>query len=244
MYAARGYHVLFVASRGTAGSGGDFDPMRTRAPPATTWSLDTAHRFRAGSRIRLIVAGGSFPQYARNLGTGENPVTGATLRRPGTRSRWARPAWPCRALRSESPPPIGHSWSPGPSAGYEVLGEVGRGSAATVLRVRRIADGASYALKILTADAGSGPAALCREAALLAGVDHPGVVQVHEVGAAAGRPYLVMDLVDGQPLARLLDRRRAPARTGSSRSRSTWRRPCPPSTAPRWCTGTSNRTTS
>ena len=93
----------------------------------------------------------------------------------------------------------------GPVAGYEVLGEVGRGSAATVLRVRRIADGATYALKILTADAGSGPAALCREAALLAGVDHPGVVQVHEVGAAAGRPYLVMDFVDGQPLARLLD---------------------------------------
>ncbi|MFD0521194.1 CocE/NonD family hydrolase [Paractinoplanes durhamensis] len=28
-YAARGYHVLFVASRGTAASGGDFDPMRT-----------------------------------------------------------------------------------------------------------------------------------------------------------------------------------------------------------------------
>jgi len=28
-YAARGYHVLFVASRGTADSEGDFDPMRT-----------------------------------------------------------------------------------------------------------------------------------------------------------------------------------------------------------------------
>ena len=52
-----------------------------RAPgPTTLTLLDTAHGFRAGSRIRLIVAGGSFPQYARNLGTGENPVTGATLR--------------------------------------------------------------------------------------------------------------------------------------------------------------------
>ena len=28
-YAARGYHVLFVSSRGTAASDGDFDPMRT-----------------------------------------------------------------------------------------------------------------------------------------------------------------------------------------------------------------------
>ena len=31
-----------------------------------------AHRFAAGSRIRLIIGGGSFPRYARNLGTGES----------------------------------------------------------------------------------------------------------------------------------------------------------------------------
>ena len=33
-----------------------------------------AHRFRAGMRIRLIIAGGSHPHYARNLGTGEPPL--------------------------------------------------------------------------------------------------------------------------------------------------------------------------
>jgi putative CocE/NonD family hydrolase len=41
---------------------------------------DTAHRFRAGHRLRLLVAGGSHPQFARNLGTGENPGTGAALK--------------------------------------------------------------------------------------------------------------------------------------------------------------------
>ena len=40
-----------------------------------------AHRFRAGSRIRLLVAGGSHPRFARNLGTGEPPATGDRLRR-------------------------------------------------------------------------------------------------------------------------------------------------------------------
>ena len=35
-----------------------------------------ANRFRAGSRIRLSVAGGSHPRFARNLGTGEPPSTG------------------------------------------------------------------------------------------------------------------------------------------------------------------------
>jgi putative CocE/NonD family hydrolase len=32
---------------------------------------ETAHRFRAGHRIRLQVSGGAHPRYARNLGTGE-----------------------------------------------------------------------------------------------------------------------------------------------------------------------------
>ena len=39
-----------------------------------------AHRFRAGSRIRVLVAGGSHPRFARNLGTGEPLSTGSRLR--------------------------------------------------------------------------------------------------------------------------------------------------------------------
>ncbi|MGE2717792.1 CocE/NonD family hydrolase [Mycolicibacterium litorale] len=37
-----------------------------------------AHRFRAGSRLRLMIAGGSHPRFARNLGTGEPPISGRT----------------------------------------------------------------------------------------------------------------------------------------------------------------------
>jgi len=47
--------------------------------PVTITLRDIAHRFRAGHRIRLLIAGGSHPQYARNLGTGANPGTGAEL---------------------------------------------------------------------------------------------------------------------------------------------------------------------
>ena len=43
----------------------DFDPI--------------AHRFRAGHRIRLLIAGGSFPRFARNPGTGEPLATAAEL---------------------------------------------------------------------------------------------------------------------------------------------------------------------
>lgn len=38
-----------------------------------------AHRFAAGSRIRVLVAGGSHPRFARNLGTGEPAVSATTM---------------------------------------------------------------------------------------------------------------------------------------------------------------------
>lgn len=38
-----------------------------------------AHRFPAGSRIRLLIAGGSHPRFARNLGTGEPLISGQRL---------------------------------------------------------------------------------------------------------------------------------------------------------------------
>ena len=40
-----------------------------------------AHRFAAGHRLRLLVAGGAHPRYARSFGTGE-PIADATWGRP------------------------------------------------------------------------------------------------------------------------------------------------------------------
>ncbi len=60
---------------------------------------DTAHRFRAGSRIRLLIAGSWFPRYARHLGTDE-PVLTAREAKPAThavrygRSRLLLPVGP------------------------------------------------------------------------------------------------------------------------------------------------------
>ncbi len=90
--------------------------------------------------------------------------------------------------------------------GIQVLGELGRGAQSVVYRVRR--DGSDFAAKILLSRVGSpaGAASVLfrREAALLAWVNHPGLAAVHEVGEAAGRPYLVMDLIDGDDLAVLV----------------------------------------
>jgi len=38
-----------------------------------------AHRFAAGSRIRVLIAGGCHPRFARNLGTGEPAATGQRM---------------------------------------------------------------------------------------------------------------------------------------------------------------------
>ncbi len=54
-----------------------------------------AHRFAAGSRIRLSIAGGSYPRFARNPGTGEPVWTASrlvpTTHEIGTRSRLTLP---------------------------------------------------------------------------------------------------------------------------------------------------------
>src|ERR1700750_670401 len=86
-----------------------------------------------------------------------------------------------------------------PIPGIDLREEIGRGAHAVVYRARRY--GVDYAVKVLRAPVFSEASAMPafrREAALLACVDHPGVVAVHEVGLVQGRPYLVMELVRGQ----------------------------------------------
>ena len=41
--------------------------------------MSIAHRFAPGSRIRVLVAGGCHPRFARNLGTGEAPISGSRI---------------------------------------------------------------------------------------------------------------------------------------------------------------------
>jgi serine/threonine protein kinase len=81
--------------------------------------------------------------------------------------------------------------SPPPQvAGFEVLAELGRGADSVVYRVRRAADGHEYALKVrrnAPTDGDVAATAFRREAALLAGVGHPDLTPIHEVGAVDGR---------------------------------------------------------
>lgn len=116
-----------------------------------------------------------------------------------------------------SPPALHTTFVDGrdqPIPGLTIHEELGHGTQAVVFRARRY--GVDYALKVLRASVFSEASALTsfrREAALLACVDHPGVVSVYEVGLVHGRPYLVMELVHGQTLAEAMLTRLSEAKT-------------------------------
>ena len=57
------------------------DPERlTDVPTTATLELDAcAHRFAAGHRLRLLIAGACHPRFARNLGTGEPAESGTRV---------------------------------------------------------------------------------------------------------------------------------------------------------------------
>jgi uncharacterized protein len=62
----------------------------------------TAHRFKQGHRIRLQVASGAFPQWDRNLGTGE-PLTTATAMRVADQQVHHDPARPSAIVLPVTP---------------------------------------------------------------------------------------------------------------------------------------------
>jgi WD40 repeat protein len=90
------------------------------------------------------------------------------------------------------------SWPDFP--GYEVLGVLGRGGMSIVYEARQNSLGRTVALKMLLE---GGPVELKRiqaEAAALARLSHPHIVQVHEVGESKGRPYISLEHLAGGTL--------------------------------------------
>ncbi|MEV6064521.1 serine/threonine-protein kinase [Nocardia asteroides] len=91
-------------------------------------------------------------------------------------------------------------------AGYRIEGVLGRGGMGTVYRARHPRLPRTVALKVLDQAVSADPELRRRfeqEAAIVAGLDHPGIVGVFDRGSDRGFLWISMPFVDGTDAARL-----------------------------------------
>ena len=97
--------------------------------------------------------------------------------------------------------------------GYRIAGLLGRGGTAVVLRGERESDGLAVAIKLISPRVESQPTAAARfqrETRSAVKVEHPHVVRCFGAGTVNGRPYLVLELMDGGDVRALLRNARGP----------------------------------
>ena len=102
-------------------------------------------------------------------------------------------------------PQAGHAQPSIP--GYEIVGELGRGGMGVVYKAVQTGLKRLVALKMILAAEHAGPterARFRREAEAVAQLQHPNIVQIHEVDEHHGLPFFSMEFVEGGNLAQQL----------------------------------------
>ena len=95
--------------------------------------------------------------------------------------------------------------------GYEILGVLGRGGMGVVYRARQLKANRIVALKMIRAVEHASPHERLRfqiETEAVARLQHPNIVQLHEVGEVRGQPYFSLEFCDGGTLIDQLKKKR------------------------------------
>jgi Tol biopolymer transport system component/DNA-binding winged helix-turn-helix (wHTH) protein/tRNA A-37 threonylcarbamoyl transferase component Bud32 len=167
----------------------------------TEHSINTAVR-----KIRQVLADDSDnPRFVKTLkGKGYRFDATVKIRQEQTGSVDVGPAEPVPS----SPAPEQSESSNGHLIGqrvshYRVLEVLGAGAMGIVYKAEDLKLGRRVALKFLTDDTVNDPKALERfkkEALAISGLDHPNICTIYDVGEHRGKPFLVMQLLEGQTL--------------------------------------------
>jgi serine/threonine protein kinase len=106
--------------------------------------------------------------------------------------------------------PDGGDLDPGAALGpYEIVSALGQGGMGQVYLAWDTRLCRTVAIKVLAAPLASDPERtrrLEREARILAGLNHPRICAVHDIGCESGLTYVVMEHLDGETLAERLSR--------------------------------------
>jgi eukaryotic-like serine/threonine-protein kinase len=92
---------------------------------------------------------------------------------------------------------------------YEIQSPLGAGGMGEVYRARDTRLDRTVAIKVLPAHFSTDPVRkqrFEREARAISGLNHPNICTLHDVGSQNGIDYLVMEFVEGESLARRLER--------------------------------------
>ncbi|MBL4845178.1 MAG: protein kinase [Planctomycetes bacterium] len=89
---------------------------------------------------------------------------------------------------------------------YAILGELARGGMGVIYRAHDTRMGRDVALKVLSASSSQQRARFLREVDSLMRLRHRYVVAAHAGGEFEGKPYLILDLVDGESLEARIER--------------------------------------
>jgi tRNA A-37 threonylcarbamoyl transferase component Bud32/DNA-directed RNA polymerase subunit RPC12/RpoP len=120
------------------------------------------------------------------------------------------PRWTAEQSEQTTVPPSTASSEARPSGGvlgYEILGELGRGGMGVVYKARHTKLGRLVALKMILVAEHAGPEERARfqtEAEAVARLQHPNIVQIHEVGEQDGRPFFSLEFCAGGSLEKKL----------------------------------------